>query len=180
MIDPETGEAKGEGEDGELVYTSIDSRGSSVLRYRTGDLVKGGIAYSPCPYCRRSAPRVSSTIYRASNIKNLQLSKVKGTLVNLNTFGTILEAEKGIEEWQVEIRKKDDDPFEVDELVLYLSLSPNIDQQNLKRSLSDKILSLTELTPNEIIILAHDEILKQVEMEVSHKVKRFVDNRPKL
>ena len=180
VIDPETGEAKSEGEDGELVYTSIDSRGSSVLRYRTGDLVKGGIVYSTCPFCRRSAPRVSSHIYRASNIKNFQLSKVKGTLVNLNTFGAILEAEKDIEEWQVEIRKKDNDPYEVDELLLYLSLSASTDPQNLKKSLCDKILSITEVTPNEIIILPHDEMLKQVEMEVSHKVKRFVDKRPKV
>ena len=52
--------------------------------------------------------------------------------------------------------------------------------QNLKKSLCDKILSLTEITPNEIIILPHDEMLKQVEMEVSHKVKRFVDKRPKV
>ena len=178
VIDPATGEVQGEGEDGELVYTSIDSRGSCVLRYRTGDLVKGGITYAPCPYCKRTVARISSGIYRASNIKNLQLSKVKGTLVNLNNFGAILEAEKGIEEWQIELRKKDNDPYEVDELLLYLSLSANTDQENLKKRLCDKILSLTEITPNEIIILSHQEMLKQVEMEISHKVKRFVDKRP--
>lgn len=178
VIDPATGEVKGEGEDGELVYTSIDSRGSCVLRYRTGDLVKGGVVYSPCPYCKRTIPRISSGIYRASNIKNLQLSKVKGTLVNLNTFGAILEAEKGIEEWQVELRKKDNDPYEVDELLLYLSLSADTEQENFKKILCDKILSLTEITPNAIIILPHQEMLKQVEIEISHKVKRFVDKRP--
>ena len=178
VVDPDTGEAVGEGGDGELVYTSIDARGSCVLRYRTGDLVKGGIVYSPCPYCKRTVPRISSGIYRASNIKNLQLSKVKGTLVNLNNFGVILEAEEGIEEWQVELRKKDNDPYEVDELLLYLSLSVNTDQENLKKRLCDKILSLTEITPNEIIILPYQEMLKQVEMEISHKVKRFVDKRP--
>ncbi len=178
VVDPDTGEVVGAGEDGELVYTSIDARGSCVLRYRTGDLVKGGIVYSPCPYCKRTVPRISSGIYRASNIKNLQLSKVKGTLVNLNNLGSILEAEKGIEEWQVELRKKDDDPYEVDELLLYLSLSVNTDQENLKKRLCDKILSLTEITPNEIIILPYQEMLKQVEMEISHKVKRFVDKRP--
>jgi phenylacetate-coenzyme A ligase PaaK-like adenylate-forming protein len=37
VIDPETGEVKGEGEPGELVYTPLDARGTVVMRYRTGD-----------------------------------------------------------------------------------------------------------------------------------------------
>ena len=179
IIDPETGEVKKEGEDGELVYTSLDARGSVVLRYRTGDLVKGGITYSPCPYCKRAVPRISSGIYRAFNIKNLQLSKVKGTLVNLNSFSTILESEKGIEEWQVELRKKDNDPYEVDEVLIYISVSGGYDSKKLTEELRHKILSATEITPNEINVLPHDEMLTRVEMEISHKVKRLVDKRPK-
>lgn len=180
VIDPVSGEVKGEGEDGELVYTNIDARGSCVLRYRTGDLVKGGITYRRCPYCKRTVPRISSHISRASNIKNMRLSKVKGTLVNLNTFAQILEAEKGIEEWQVVLRKKDNDPYEVDELVVYLSLARGIDQERLREKLKDKICSATEVTPNEIIVLPHQEMLERVEMEISHKEKRFVDKRPKI
>jgi len=106
VIDPNTGEVKQEGQDGELVYTSIDARGSCVLRYRTGDLVKGGIIYTACPYCKRTLPRISSDISRASNIKDLMLSKIKGTLVNLNDLNAVLEQEREIEEWQIELRKK--------------------------------------------------------------------------
>lgn len=180
IIDPHTGEVKKEGEDGELVYTSLDARGSCVLRYRTGDLVKGGITYAPCPYCKRTVPRISSDIGRAHNIKSLRLSKVKGTLVNLNVFGAILEAEREIEEWQVEIRKKDNDPYEVDELVLYLSLRAGSNQEELKTRLKNKIHTVAEVTPNEIIILPHKEMLARVEMEVSQKIKRLVDKRPKV
>ena len=53
IIDPATGEVKDDDEDGELVYTSLDSRASVMLRYRTGDIVKGGITHEPCPYCGR-------------------------------------------------------------------------------------------------------------------------------
>ena len=180
VIDPESGAARKEGEDGELVYTALDARGSAVVRYRTGDLVKGGISYQPCPYCQRTVPRINSQIYRASNIKDLKLSKLKGTLVNLSYFGEILEAEKGVEEWQIEVRKKDNDPYEIDELVVYLSLKPEVEPQALKVSLREKMLSTTEVSPNEIIVLPHKEMLEQVEMEVSHKVKRFVDKRPKI
>lgn len=179
IVDPHTGEVKREGEDGELVYTSIDARGSCVLRYRTGDLVKGGITYAPCPYCKRTVPRISSQITRAHNIKSLMLSKVKGTLVNLNTFASVLEEEKEVEEWQVEIRKKDNDPYEVDELIVYLSLKSGVNQEGLKQKLKDRIHTLAEITPNEIIVLPHKEMLERVEMEVSQKVKRLVDKRPK-
>jgi phenylacetate-coenzyme A ligase PaaK-like adenylate-forming protein len=178
VIDPETGDVKREGEDGELVYTNIDARGSCVLRYRTGDLIKGGIVHSRCPYCHRTVPRISSQISRSSNIKSLKLSKIKGALVNLNTFGSILEAEKGIEEWQVQIRKKDNDPFEVDELIIYLSVSRGVDHHQLKEKLNSSINCATEVTPNEIIILPHREMLDRVEIEISNKAKRFVDMRP--
>lgn len=178
VIDPETGEVKEEGESGELVYTGIDARGSCVLRYRTGDLAKGGITYKRCPYCKRTVPRISAEISRASNIKDLALSKVKGTLVNLNTFGEILEAEKGVEEWQVELKKKDNDPYEVDELYVYVSVRSDSQPQALREMLRHKIHSATEVSPNDIVILSHKEMLERVEMEVSSKVKRFVDRRP--
>ncbi len=179
VIDPDTGEVKEEGASGELVYTSIDARGSCVLRYRTGDLVEGGITFTRCPYCKRRVPRISSKITRASNIKSLRLSKIKGALVNLNTFESILDAEKEVDEWQIQIGKKNNDPYEIDELVLYLSLSHRADHQQLKEKLKNKIHSATEVTPNEIIILPREEMLKRVEIEISHKVKRIVDTRPK-
>ena len=49
VIDPETGALKDDGQPGEIVFTSLDARGSCVLRYRTGDLIEGGLTYEPCP-----------------------------------------------------------------------------------------------------------------------------------
>ena len=45
--------------------------------------------------------------------------------------------------------------------------------------MKEKIHSATEVTPNEIIVLPHKEMLERVEMEISHKAKRLVDKRPK-
>lgn len=179
IIDPDTGEVRGEGEDGELVYTAIDARGSCVLRYRTGDLVKGGITYKKCPYCRRTVPRISSDISRVSNIKNLMVSKIKGTLVNLNMFSEILESEKKVDEWQIEIRKKDNDLYEIDELIVYVSLAGDMDHQAVKENLNSRIQGATELVPNKIIILPHKEMLGRIEIETSNKVRRIVDLRLK-
>ena len=51
VVDPETGEHVPDETGGEIVYTSLDARGSAVLRYRTGDLIENGITWKPCPYC---------------------------------------------------------------------------------------------------------------------------------
>lgn len=178
VINPRTLEPAGEGEDGELVYTNIDARGSCVLRYRTGDLVRGGITYTPCPCCGLSVPRISSDITRVSNIKTLKLTKIKGSLVNLNALSQILDDNPGILEWQLEIRKKDNDPYEIDELVLYLSLSKDAAPQKVKNELKRKILVECEVSPNEIRVLPLEELIRRLEMETAHKEKRIIDKRP--
>ncbi|MDO8734928.1 MAG: AMP-binding protein [Elusimicrobiota bacterium] len=180
VIDPDTGEVKAEGEDGELVYTSLDARGSCVLRYRTGDLAKGGIIYSKCPHCSKTVPRISSDIVRSSNIKDLMFSKIKGTLVNLNIFEHILADAKEIDEWQIEIRKKNNNPYEIDELVVYICLKNDVNKEKIKEDLANSIKLAAEISPNEIIVLSREEILKRIEMETSHKVKRLIDSRPKI
>jgi len=178
IIDPKTGEVKGEGEDGELVYTSIDSRASSLIRYRTGDFVKGGITYAPCLHCQRLVPRISSDITRISDVKDLNLSKIKGQLVNLNNFTRALSSFNEIKEWQLELRKKDNDPYEIDELILYICVEEGIDKNVLEKNLKHSILLATEVSPNSIIFISFDEIVKRLELETASKEKRIIDLRP--
>lgn len=180
IIDPDTLEVRGEGEDGEIVYTCIDGRGSCVLRYRTGDFVKGGIVYSPCPHCGRTVPRISSDISRASNIKNIQISKIKGTLVNINDLEHVLDGREDIDEWQIEIRKKDNDPYEIDELILYVSLLGNIDKEEFRRRLNDELFPVTDVSFNEINFVSRLEIQRRIEIESAVKAKKIVDKRPAL
>ncbi len=69
VIDPQTGEVRADGEPGEIVFTSLDARGSCVLRYRTGDIVEGGLTYEPCPHCGRIVPRARRKISRRSDVR---------------------------------------------------------------------------------------------------------------
>jgi phenylacetate-coenzyme A ligase PaaK-like adenylate-forming protein len=179
VVDPNTGEVKGEGEDGEIVYTSIDARGSCVIRYRTGDFVKGGIIYSPCPYTKKTVPRLSSDITRLSDIKDLQLSKVKGSLVNFSSFDAVLSEIDLIDEWQIEIRKRNNDPFDMDELVVYVSPKANCDEVQLAEEIKKQMQVTTEVTPNEVKFISNDEIVKRLELETANKDKRIIDRRPK-
>lgn len=180
VIDPATGEVKAEGEDGEIVYTGIDGRGSCVLRYRTGDLVKGGIVYSPCPHCGRTVPRISSDIVRASNIKNVQLSKIKGTLVNLNELENLLDNIEEIDDWQIEIIKKDNDPYEVDQLILYVSLLYDLDKDEFMARLKQEVSHQTEISFNQVKFTSSEEIQNRIEIETALKVMKIVDKRPKV
>ena len=56
IIDPDTGEPVAEGEDGELVITTLTKQGIPLLRYRTRDIVS--MTNEKCR-CGRTSPRVS-------------------------------------------------------------------------------------------------------------------------
>ena len=178
IIDPKTGEVKKEGEDGEIVYTSIDSRGSSVLRFRTGDFVKGGIMWEPCPHCLRTVPRLSNDITRISDVKDLHITKVKGSLVNFSNFSVCLSEFKEIDEWQIELCKKDNDPFEVDQLIVYVACQETVNQSQLADAVKQKVLNMTEVSPNQIVFIPMTEMVKRLELETANKEKRIVDRRP--
>ncbi len=180
IIDPKTGEVKGEGEDGEMVYTSIDSRGSSVLRFRTGDFVKGGISWEPCPHCQRTVPRLSSDITRISDVKDVHITKVKGSLVNFSNFSVCLSEFKEIDEWQIELCKKDDDPFEVDQLIVYVACKETVNQSQLTDAVKQKLLNTTEVSPNQVVFIPMADMVKRLELETANKEKRIVDRRPKV
>lgn len=56
IINPETGEKVPEGQDGELVITTLTKQGIPLIRYRTRDIVS--ITYEKCR-CGRTSPRIS-------------------------------------------------------------------------------------------------------------------------
>ncbi len=177
-IDPQSGENVGEGEEGELVYTALDWRGTCVLRYRTGDIAVGGILYEPCPNCGRSVPRISSNIQRKSEVKEFDLTKIKGTLVNLNNFFPLLMGHPDIVEWQLEIRKRNNDPYDLDEIYLYVAPQETLDRDKFASELKQKILRDTEVSLTDIQVRSVTELIQQLGMETEVKEKRVVDNRP--
>ena len=169
------GERVSEGEKGEIVYTALDWRGSVFLRYKTGDI--GFIHHDKCS-CGRTLPRIDAAIERSSEYKEFKLTKIKGSFVNLNAFFSIMSY-KDIEEWQIEIRKKNNDPYEIDELAVYIAPKKKANFEKLKNELNNKIVAETEITP-EIIKVELKELLKRLGMETELKEKRIVDNRKKV
>jgi phenylacetate-CoA ligase len=178
LRDPETEEIVPHEEGGELVYTPLDGRGSVVLRYRTGDICDS-IQWGECPHCGRHLPRIMGPIHRVSKIEGLKLDKVKGTLVNFNDLQSLLSSHEVIREWQVELRKEDDDPMGLDELHLHVATKEGTDDSNATEQLKGDIREAIEVTPNEIHFHTYQEMLDRLGLETELKEERFLDNRPK-
>jgi phenylacetate-CoA ligase len=179
VIDPRTLEPVKEGETGELVYTPISGHGTTVFRYRTGDLAVGGMTWEPCPWCRRTVPRISSELRRSSDQKALELTKIKGTLVDLSAMGSLLSSMPEVEEWQVVLRKKNDDPHELDQFVVRASVKSGTDGPAFQRKCVREIQDGLEVAPNGVELHTTGEMLELIGMETEMKEKRFLDLRPK-
>ncbi len=166
-----------DGEPGEIVYTALGWRGSVVVRYRTGDLCKG-IEYGPCPVCGRTVPRIIADIQRSSDVKEFHLTKIKGELVNLNEFYPLLSGIKDIEEWQVIIKKHNDDPNDLDEIDVLLAPKAGVDFASLKTYVEKQIHN-TVFVSAVVKQEKMEKLLEQMGMETELKEKRIVDMRPR-
>ena len=180
VIDPDTGKVLPPGHPGELVFTPLDARGSVVLRYRTGDVTDGGITYELCPCCGRSLPRLLGNISRRSEIKEMNFDKIKGTLVDFNELEHVLDDAPHIGAWQVELRKANDDPHEVDELILHVQKLNGADELQLARELNERCVAHLEIHPNRIVFHDTDEIRQLQGVGKLLKEQRLVDHRPSM
>jgi phenylacetate-CoA ligase len=179
IIDPTTGKIVPPGQPGEIVFTPLDARGSVVLRYRTGDYIDGGLSYDPCPYCGRSLPRLVGNITRRSEVKEMNLDKLKGTLVDFNELEHVLDDAPHIGAWQIELRKVHDDPLELDELILHVQKINGTDEAQLTRELRERCFSNLDLHPNRILFHDADEIRRLQGVGSLLKEQKLVDHRPR-
>ncbi|MFO1009503.1 MAG: AMP-binding protein [Planctomycetota bacterium] len=179
VVDPESGKVLGPGETGELVYTPLEGHGTALLRYRTGDVAVGGIRWEPCPYCKRNVPRIGSELKRSSEQKAMSLTKIKGTLVDLSAIGAFLSNLHEVEEWQVVLKKKNDDPYELDEFVLRVALRVGIESAYFESKIKKEMAEAVEVAPSRIEFKTTREMLEVLGMETEMKEKRFLDLRPK-
>jgi phenylacetate-coenzyme A ligase PaaK-like adenylate-forming protein len=179
IINPQTGEVRPAGQPGEIVYTPLDARGLVVLRYRTGDYIDGGLTYEPCPYCHRIVPRLVGRISRSSEIKAMNLDKIKGTLVDFNELEHILDDAPHIGAWQVELRKANDDPLDLDEIILHVTKVNGVDETQLRRELSERCYNYTDVHPNRIVFHDAEEMKRLQGVGVQIKEQKLVDHRPK-
>ena len=176
LVDPKTGEQVGEGERGALAVTNIDGRGTAVLRFLIGDIFEGGISFETCPSCGSSAPRLIGPIGRIKDYSGvLNLTNVKGTLINLNVFYDVMPSISGVEEWQVVITKRNNDPYELDELVVRVALKRGTDPIKVEEMIKDEVESRLEIVPRVEIWKKSSKLF--AEMGGAIKANRIIDIR---
>jgi phenylacetate-CoA ligase len=114
VVDPDSGEALGEGEQGELVFTTLAKEALPLIRYRTGDI--GAVDSAPCE-CGRTFARLSSLAGRRDDMLivrgvNLFPSNVEHLLLGVEEVGPhyrlIVEREGVMDELTVECEPASD------------------------------------------------------------------------
>jgi len=179
IIDPQTGEILPNGRPGEIVFTPLAARGTVVLRYRTGDCIDGGLTCEPCPYCHRTVPRLVGRISRRSEIREMNLDKIKGTLVDFNQLEHVLDDASRIGAWQLELRKTNDDPFERDEIILHVHKLDGADETRVAHHLRERCYQIAGVHPNKILFHSLEKMRELQGVGTQIKEQRLVDHRPK-
>jgi hypothetical protein len=100
--------------------------------------------------------------------------------VNLNHLEYLLDDEKIIDQWQIEISKKENDPYEVDELNVFLSAHGSVDEARFGKLLNDKVSTSCEMTFNSIVFVTAGEMKNRLGLESAVKAKKIVDRRPQV
>jgi hypothetical protein len=124
-------------------------------------------------------PRISSELRRASDQRSMDLTKIKGTLVDLSSMGAMLSSMPEVEEWQVVLGKKNDDPHDLDVFTVRVSLKPGTDAAAFQRKCVRDIQEALEVAPNGVEVHTGKQMLDLLGMETEMKEKRFIDTRPK-
>ena len=108
VVDPGSGEPLPEGEEGELVFTTLVKEGQPLIRYRTGDI--GSLTSEPCD-CGRTLARVAGLVGRRDDMLivrgvNLFPSNVEHLLLGVDEvaphYRLIVEREDAMDEVTVE------------------------------------------------------------------------------
>jgi phenylacetate-CoA ligase len=177
IVDPASGEVLGPGERGEIVYTSLHGRGSCVLRYRTGDIAEGGIVYEPCPGCGRIVPRICGAISRRSDIGEFHLTKIRGTFVDLNEFLPVMARIREVVEWQLTVQKRNNDPDDLDELILAVALRDGSVAESVTDMIAAHIQAALEVRPNRIDVVPLAQLEASLGLDTQLKESRIRDLR---
>jgi len=165
-IDPETGEVLPSGEEGELVFTTLTKTGIPMLRYRTRDI---SVVETERCACGRTHARMMRIRGRSDDMLIIRGVNVFPSQIEYATMGFPELATQ----YQIVVDRPDAlDTFAVKvELTEQASKNAQLDKDALKRSIQDKIHSVTGLS-------AEVEIVKCWEIpRTEGKAKRVLDLR---
>ncbi|WP_049927879.1 phenylacetate--CoA ligase PaaK [Halopiger goleimassiliensis] len=164
VVDPRTGEPLPEGEEGELVLTSLSKEALPVLRYRTGDLTT--LTAEKCD-CGRTMVRMDSVTGRADDLLivrgvNLYPSQIEDV---------VLEFDEIAPHYRIDLYREN--ALDRMELTVELVEGFDGDREALREAIGERLHNALSFTPDELELVEHGAIERT---EVG-KVKRVYDHR---
>ncbi|QRV14046.1 phenylacetate--CoA ligase [Haloterrigena salifodinae] len=164
VVDPDTGEPLPEGEEGELVLTTLTKEALPVLRYRTGDLTT--LTTEECD-CGRTMVRMDNVTGRADDLiivrgVNLYPSEIEAV---------VLEFEAVAPYYRIDLDREDN----LDTLELTIELVEGFDGDvaELRDRILTRLSNVLSFTPDELNVVEPGSI----ERTKVGKVKRVYDHR---
>ncbi|MEF8784973.1 MAG: phenylacetate--CoA ligase PaaK [Haloarculaceae archaeon] len=164
IIDPQTGEPVEEGEEGELVLTSLTKEALPVLRYRTGDLTT--LNYDECE-CGRTMVRMDNVTGRADDLLivrgvNLYPSEIEHIVLDIDGVAP---------HYRIDLYKEGS----LDVMELTIERDEGIDRgdSELKDEILTRLQNVLSFTPDELELVEPGGIERT---EVG-KVQRVYDHR---
>jgi phenylacetate-CoA ligase len=164
VVDPKTGDPVEEGEEGELVLTTLTKEALPVLRYRTGDLTT--LNYDTCD-CGRTMVRMDNITGRADDLLivrgvNFYPSEVEDVVLEFDDLAPFyridLERENTLDRMKITIERE---PDTVDDL------------DDLHGRILTRLSNVLSFTPDQLEITDPGSI----ERTETGKVKRVYDHR---
>ncbi|GAB3771472.1 phenylacetate--CoA ligase [Ramlibacter monticola] len=168
IIDPETGEVLPDGEEGELVFTSLTKEAMPVIRYRTRDLTR------LLPPTSRSMRRIGKITGRSDDMLIIR---------GVNVFPTqieelILKNDKLAPIYQLVVTRDG----HLDKLDVLVEARPEVSNQlttteseGIGRALEHAVKTYVGVSTKVRVLASHS-----IERTATGKARRVVDKRPKI
>ena len=164
IINPETGEVVAEGEEGELVFTSLSKEAMPVIRYRTRDLTR------LLPPTSRSFRRMGKIVGRSDDMMIIRGVNVFPTQVEEIVLAH--EALSGL--YQVHVSRDD----KLDQVEVHCELKPGgaqaADRAAIGAWVQHRVKTLIGISTS-VVVHAPDEM----ERTQTGKARRVIDTRPR-
>ena len=151
-VDPETHAPVPDGEEGLILLTHLDRRGTVMLRYALGDVAR--LTRARCPHCGALTERLLGMPRRIDG-----LLKIKGMLVNPQALVDAVAAEPDVLEFQALVAKEDiSDPLSMDRLILKIVPAAEAGA-DLSERLQRSVQKVIGVTPAVERIAADDPLI---------------------
>ncbi|WP_276301308.1 phenylacetate--CoA ligase PaaK [Halorussus lipolyticus] len=164
VVDPQTGEPLPEGEEGELVITSLTKQALPVLRYRTGDMTS--LTYDECD-CGRTVVRMDNVTGRTDDLiivrgVNVYPSQIEEVMVDIEHVAP---------HYRIDLYRKGN--LDTMELTVEYDEDYEGTHDELERDIRAELEETLEVKPDEIEVVGPGVVDRT---EVG-KVKRVFDHR---